>query len=135
MPMHHIYAYRKANVLFLQLYWSPNREGQLNTGLGSCWVYFDKKMFLSDHINIIAEKSFRNVGFVLRACKPFKDIVAIKSVYCAYVRSVLEYASPVWSSQYNIYISLLERIQKHLIKHISFRFRRPTIEDCHKNNL
>lgn len=68
-------------------------------GLG---VYLDWKMLLS--------KAFRNMGFVLRACRPFKDIVAIKSVYFTYVRSVLEYACAIWSHQYNIHISRLERI-------------------------
>lgn len=69
-------------------------------------------------------KAYKILGFVLRVCKPFTNISAIKSVYFAYVRSILEYASPIWSPQYRIYKNRLERTQTKFIKHLNFRCRK-----------
>ncbi|CAH2096742.1 unnamed protein product [Euphydryas editha] len=101
-------------------------------------VYFDDKMIFSNHNLMITQKAFKNLGFVIRVCKYFTDIDAIKTVYFAYVRSVLEYASPIWSPIYNIYNDSLERVQKKFLQHILYRskqFSKSYVEDCHRNNL
>lgn len=86
-------------------------------------VIFDSKLTMTNHIDSITSKAFKNLGFVLRTCKAFNDIEAIKLLYFAYVRSILEYGSPVWSPQFQIYNNALERIQKKFINHLSFRLR------------
>ncbi|RVE50261.1 hypothetical protein evm_005096 [Chilo suppressalis] len=74
-------------------------------------------MTLTPHIDHVVNKAYKSLGFVLRSCKPFSDMAAIKSIYCAYVRSTLEYASQIWSPQYSIHKDRLERIQKKFIKY------------------
>ncbi|KAJ0169577.1 hypothetical protein K1T71_013710 [Dendrolimus kikuchii] len=86
-------------------------------------VYFDDKMTMSNHIDIIVNKAFKNLGFVLRICKCFSDISVIKSVYYSFVRSILEYASPIWSPKYVIYKERLERIQRIFCNHINYLSR------------
>jgi ribonucleases P/MRP protein subunit RPP40 len=101
-------------------------------------VYLDSKMTFSEHIDFIVNKSYKNLGFVLRVCKPLLDLNAIKVVFNAYVRSVLEYASSVWSPQYDIYISRLERIQKIFVNHLNFRCRqyfKTYADSCNKHGL
>lgn len=101
-------------------------------------VHFDSKMTLTDHIDIITKKAYKNLGFVLRACKSFKNISSLKIVYFAYVRSLLEYASQIWSPHYNTHKIRLERIQKKFIKHISYRQRKSVAsypQACELNGL
>lgn len=102
-------------------------------------VTLDSKMRLNDHIDSIVDRSFRNLGFVMRTCKPFKGLTCIKVVYYAYVRSILEYASPIWSPFYAIHIDKIERIQKKFLKHLNYKFRKPGdssyVENCRTYNL
>ncbi|CAH2095709.1 unnamed protein product [Euphydryas editha] len=96
-------------------------------------VYFDSKMLMSSHIDIIRSKAVKNLGFVIRTCSPFKDPLTIKIVYFAYVRSILEYAAPVWSPRYDIYIKRIENVQKKFINHINFKCRKADISDEYIN--
>jgi hypothetical protein len=102
-------------------------------------VLLDDKMLFRDHISNIADKGYKNLGFVLRSCKPFTNVNTIKNVYFAYVRSVIEYACPVWNPQYATYSDRLERLQKIFVKHLNYRLRSPPSttykENCKKYNL
>lgn len=101
-------------------------------------VQFDQKMALSDHIDHISNRAYKNLGFVLRVCKPFRDVSAIRTVYFAYVRSILEYACTIWSPQYSIYRNRLEKIQKLFINHLNFRYRKNVQsyeEGCTEHNI
>lgn len=86
-------------------------------------VILDSKLTMAEHVDFITDKAYKNLGFVIRTCKPFSDLTCIKTVYCAYVRSVLEYASSVWAPNYIIYNHKIERIQKKFIKHLNYRKR------------
>lgn len=101
-------------------------------------VWLDSKLLFSEHINHITKKAYRNLGFLIRSCKPFKNIHSLKVVYYAYCRSILEYASSVWSPQYQTYINRIEKIQKLFIKHLNFKTRKPNAsyaEDCRHYSL
>lgn len=101
-------------------------------------VHFDPKYALTNHIEHITARAYKNLGFVMRSCEPFNDVNTLKIVYFAYVRSILEYASPIWSPQYIIYKEQLERIQRKFIKHLNFRTRKPSVsylKDCRRYNL
>lgn len=100
----------------------PIRRTSLVRDLG---VHFDDKMLLRDHISKVVDKAYKNLGFVIRTCKPFNNITTIKTLYFAYVRSVVEYASPIWNPQYAIYTDRLERLQKIFIRHLKYRFPKP----------
>jgi hypothetical protein len=45
----------------------------------------------------------------------------VKRLYFAFVRSKLEYASVVWSTGYKSQIEDLEKIQRRLLKYLSFK--------------
>lgn len=101
-------------------------------------VVFDQKMLFSEQIDAVINKAYSSMGFVLRSCKPFNDPLTIKTIYMANVRSILEYASPVWSPQYIIYKNRLERIQRIFINHMNYRFKISAgsyKEGCRKHNL
>lgn len=87
-------------------------------------VYLDRKMLFSYHIDIIVTNAYRNLGFIIRTCRPFKSELSLKIVYYAYVRSILEYASSIWSPCYDKYILRLEKIQKKFLKYINFKCKK-----------
>lgn len=86
-------------------------------------VYLDSKLNMIEHIDIITNKAYKSLGFVMRTCKPFSDTACIKNVYYAYVRSILEYASCIWSPNYITHKQDIERIQRKFIKHLNFKTR------------
>jgi hypothetical protein len=84
-------------------------------------VVLDTKLLLTEHIEHITNKAYKNLGFVLRVARPFSDLVCIKLLYFSYVRSILEYCSPVWCPHYLTYV--IESIQYKFVKH-DYRCRR-----------
>lgn len=103
-------------------------------------VQLDSKMLMSTHINSAVDRAYRNLGFVIRSCAPLKCATSLKVVYFAYVRSILEYASPVWSPCYDFYIKRIERVQKKFLKHLNFKCRKvgrgtPYVDACRAYNL
>jgi hypothetical protein len=78
-------------------------------------VLFDAKLSFVPHINCIAAKASGLLGLVNRTLKEF-SVEAHKLLYCSIVRSVLEYASVVWSPTYLVYIHNIERIQNTFLR-------------------
>ena len=58
------------------------------------------------------------LGLVKRTCKGMKDISTLRTLFCALVRSQLEYCTVVWSPQTARNINKLERIQRRATKFI-----------------
>ncbi|XP_044757462.1 uncharacterized protein LOC123315698 [Coccinella septempunctata] len=59
----------------------------------------------------------------------FNNIEAMKTVYCANVRGILEYASAVWSPSYNCHKQSIERVQRKFFKWVTFKLRLPLISE------
>lgn len=89
-------------------------------------VMFDSKMSMTKHIDMIINKAFRNLGFIMRVSPPFKSILSLKILYTAYVRSILDYACPIWSPFYAIHINRIERIQKKFTSYLHYKFKKST---------
>lgn len=101
-----------------------NKQIKKTNSVRDLGVNLDHKVAFSEHVESITARAYRNLGFVMRVCKPFTDIACLKIVYYAYVRSLLEFASIVWNPQYSIYINKIERIQKFFVRHLNFRTKR-----------
>lgn len=78
-------------------------------------------MLLSDHVEKIVQKAYRNLVFVLRTCLPFECPLTFKVVYFAYLHSIIEYTSPIWPPCYMDYIKPIERIQEKFMGHLNFK--------------
>ena len=80
-------------------------------------VVFDQKLTFNGHIDKISHEAYRNLGFVCRLAKDFKMRSTLISLYYAYVRSKMEYASAVWNPLHSSQnISKLERIQSKFLR-------------------
>lgn len=86
-------------------------------------VTFDSKLLFDEHINKIINKASKALGFILRMSVDFNSIKTLKILYCAYVRSNLEYASQVWNPVYDIYSTRIEGIQKRFLRYLQFRIK------------
>ena len=65
-------------------------------------VRLDSKLIFSQHINTITNKASRNLGLVMRTCKPFtKELPQSKDYYFAYVRSILDWSTVALSGHPN----------------------------------
>ena len=84
-------------------------------------VVFDSKFRFVEHIESVCAHAHRSMGFIMRVAKGFKNVETIKALYFAYVISKLEYAALIWSPIYTSHSLQLERIQRKMLKYISFR--------------
>ena len=84
-------------------------------------VILDHKLLFDKHIDYIATKAYKTLGFLIRVSSNFKNIKTLKILYCSLVRSHLEYASQVWNPSYDIYISRLESIQKKFLRFVNYK--------------
>lgn len=75
-------------------------------------VMFDEKLSFNKHIDMVISKAYSTLGFVMRVCSEFRDPLALKSLYFAHVRSILAYASVVWSPNLITSPNKIESIKK-----------------------
>ena len=86
-------------------------------------VHYTSNMNFELHITKIVKKSFRMLGFVKRIMKPFSDTKVLLTLYNSYIRSRLDYCSPVWSPSSQYLIDKVERVQRKFLKHLAFQNR------------
>lgn len=88
-------------------------------------VLMDAHLRFTVHIDKTINDANKSLGFIIRSTKDFKNPHSVILLYNSYVRSKLEYCSTVWCPSYNVHIKRLERVQKKLLRSLSYRFRPP----------
>lgn len=83
-------------------------------------VILDSKLRFNLHIDNVATKAFKMLGFILRICKDFKNPITKITIFSCLVRSILEYCSTVWNPHYSVYIKRLESVQKRFLWHLTY---------------
>lgn len=78
-------------------------------------VILDSKLSFVDHYNTIIHRANNMLGFIKRFCYNFHDPYTIKTLYIAYVRSIMEYCSIVWSPFSMTHEERLESVQKQFL--------------------
>ncbi len=72
----------------------------------------DNKLTFNVQIDYIASKAMKVLGFIKRFGKEFKDPYVHKVLFCTCVRSILEFASNVWSPFFQNGIDRIEKVQR-----------------------
>lgn len=72
----------------------------------------------NSHIDIIVSKANRMLGLIKRTCRGLDDSNTLRTLYCALVRSNVEYCSVVWSPYTKKNTEKLEKVQKRATKFI-----------------
>lgn len=79
-------------------------------------VIMDCKLSFNEHITTTTAKAFAVLGFIRRNASEFRDVYALKAVYCALVRSLLEYAVQIWAPHHEVHIMHIERVQRSFVR-------------------
>lgn len=82
-------------------------------------VIFDDKMIFDSHVDNICKKANKMLGFLMRTCKEFTSLTAIKNLYYTLVHSHLNFVTTVWKPQYDTYNHRIELIQNYEIQNLS----------------
>ncbi|KAF0725325.1 Uncharacterized protein FWK35_00021174 [Aphis craccivora] len=104
------YNYHLNNILFDRVF--------LFNDLG---IYFDPTLSFNDHYIHIQNKASSMLGFINRSCKDFNNPLALKSLYCSIVRSVLDYGCTVWCPNSTGAIKAIDSIQNRFLRIIQIR--------------
>jgi hypothetical protein len=73
-------------------------------------VLVDSRMTFVDQIGSIVSKSARMMGFIKRSSREFNDPYSYETLYVAFVRPGLEYASCVWSPHQEVHSTRIYKI-------------------------
>lgn len=92
-------------------------------------VTIDCKLNFSEHISTTTAKAFAVLGFIRRNAADFDDVYVLKTLYSSLVRSILEYAVPVWAPYQELHMARIERVQRSFVR---FALRRLPWNDPHR---
>lgn len=79
-------------------------------------VVLDPKLSFHSHYTAIISKANRQLGFITKIAKDFKDPHCLKALYCSLVRPILENASVVWAPNDVTWNIRIERVQKRFVR-------------------
>lgn len=78
-------------------------------------VVLDSKLNFIQHYETIIAKAKSSLGFIKRRSSEFKNVWVTKTLYCSFVRSILEYCSFIWMPFRLNHIQDIESIQKQFL--------------------
>lgn len=80
-------------------------------------VYFNSDLSWKDHVSFMLAKVAKRIFIIHQLARIGASVRDIIVVYCALIRSVLEYACPVWHCGLTVSQSVdLERVQKRILR-------------------
>lgn len=91
-------------------------------------VFFNSQLSFNQHIENITAKAFKILGFINRNSKDFKNPNTYKILYYTFIRSILEYASSVWSPYYKQYINQIESVQHAFLRSLAYKQKNPVLD-------
>jgi hypothetical protein len=68
------------------------------------------------HVNYVISRSMSMLGFVKRFGREFPDPSVLKTIYCAFIHSVLEYGSYIWLPNFVVHRRQIESVQRKFLK-------------------
>ena len=120
--------FHRTSQLILFNYSSNNSFLEPTTLFKDLGIFFDPTLSFKSHYNFICNKAFKWLGFLKRSLSDFRNINCFKNVYCSLVRSILEYASNIWSLFYKCDISNFEKIQNECLHFVGYKLKIPSDE-------
>lgn len=116
-----IVSYHTIQNPYIATYYINNQVLSRQARIRDLGVTFENNMKFTTHIQAIRSKAMQMLGFVFRNSREFSNVTTLKTLFFAYVRSVLEYASVVWSPHYKYQIKSLEAVQHKFLRLIAFK--------------
>lgn len=79
-------------------------------------VLLDSGLTFQNHYGSIIAKANKNLGFIMRIAKEFRDPYCLRALFYSLVRSILETAAVVWSPYTDIWSTRIESVQRKFIR-------------------
>ena len=79
-------------------------------------VLLDTKLTFSSHYSNMISNASRQLGFIAKIGRDFKDPYCLKALYCSLVRPILENACLVWNPYQLVWCLRVERVQKRFVR-------------------
>lgn len=83
-------------------------------------LIFDVNLTFNDHIVAKIESAQKVAGFIARNTKDFDTDMSLH-LFDSLVLPILEYGSVVWSPQYEVWITIIEGVQRKFLKSLYFK--------------
>ena len=117
---------RKTNANIISfIYKIDDTSLQRTESLKDLGVIFDSKFSFQQHITHITKRAYKMIGFITRSLYGFNNIRTYYRLYYCYVRSILEYAAPIWNPYYATHINEIEKVQRKFTRIIAYKFHVP----------
>ncbi|XP_065080276.1 uncharacterized protein LOC135703097 [Ochlerotatus camptorhynchus] len=111
-----VITFGRCNIPILHQYRMETASLERVSSICDLGVTIDSRFRFNEHVSITTVKAFSVLGFIRRHASEFTDILALKTLYCSLVRSILEYAAPIWSPYYVAHVLTIERVQKRFLR-------------------
>lgn len=118
----HIKFTKKKNIVASE-YFLDNQSLSESVEVRDLGIFMDSKLSFTTHMDSIAKKSWRMLGFVKRTCKDFRNVYTILTLYNSLIRNTLEYATPVWNPHYQVHVERIESIQRAFTRFLAYKDR------------
>lgn len=99
----------------------PRELNKTSTSILDLGIFMGDHLSFNLHIDTILKQAFRNLGFIHRITKPFKQVTTFKILDYSFVRSILDFGSMVCYPLYKCHIDRIKRVQRKFIKIPNFR--------------
>jgi hypothetical protein len=91
-------------------------------GIKDLGVVFDRTCSFNSHIDNVCSRARKVIGFILRNSVGFKNPKTVVTLYSSLARSLLEYASQIWSPVAKTRVAQLESVQHRFLRSVAYRF-------------
>lgn len=112
-----VISYRRRKSPILYDYSINGQQIERVDKLKDLGVLLDYQLTFKLHYSYVVEKANRQLGFILKIAKEFNDPICLRALYCSLVRSILEFASVVWSPYETLWITRIEAVQRKFVRH------------------
>jgi len=82
-------------------------------------IIFSSSLSFTAHIQSITIKATQSLVFIIRHIRDFNNVVLLKTLYFALVRSILKYCSILWNPYQLVRINKIKRVQDKFLRFIN----------------
>lgn len=120
-----VISFSKRSIIFRHQY--KCNSGELNRveWVRDLGVIMCESFSFAYYIDNVVNRAVKTLGFIIRNASDFKNALTIKLLYFSLVRSLIEYASLIYSPYYNVEWTKIERVQNRFLRFAARRLRLP----------
>ncbi|XP_050540336.1 uncharacterized protein LOC126904976 [Daktulosphaira vitifoliae] len=86
-------------------------------------IVFDRELNFHAHLDKMCCKAFTPLGYIRRICNDFKLVSSLKTLYCSFVRLILEYGLIVWDPVTSCDMMQVKRVQRKFLNFTAYKLK------------